>query len=241
MWRIHFPRLQRLPGMLIAFGGFALTIAPSDVVKNVKEFVGLYTSAPDWISVSTFRLIFLSVAIVGLAWCLWPSRKKTEATPEESADEIKTIYDYYRTDFDVMSIDNELTIDIDPRPTYKIRSLLDYEAGCRYAAIYVPHIFDDPAKKCMINFITQCDKILDLMHSQMHLSFADIGDQRAAPADDLAFTGRIIVYYAAQLSIKDLADLESMARDGVSITWRGSQYATARYLASKMSQQSKQN
>lgn len=234
MWNLHFPRLRRLPGMLMAAGGFAMTIRPSDVVQNIREFVGLYASAPDWISVQTFRPIFAVIMVLGLSWCLWPSKKKPEANGRD--DEIKGLYDYFREDFDVISIDNELTLDADPRSRYKVRSLMDYKAGGRYVAIYVPYRESNLSRMCIENFLKNCDALLGLMHGQTQIHFADIGDSRAASANELVFTGRVIVYYEAQLTIKELAELESVARDGINITWRGTQYVTSKFLAKRLNQ-----
>jgi hypothetical protein len=238
-------RLNDVRTFLTAFlGGFFGKICAAVVLA----ICAVFGFGPDWIAkllvstplaVTVLRAIFLGLGASVLAVWAYQTFGSRKAQPESAPSKPLTLRECFDKDFtNLLRILNQLQVQsVDAKETVTVDCalFLDHAANTDFMSLYIPH--------CSRAFIVcghlagEVARIRDELKSRVGAHARVPGDITMDKSSDLAFSGRVFVYYEDELSLQELAALDNVYREKqLSPKFRGQSHAVTRWLQVAASQ-----
>jgi len=159
-------------------------------------------------------------------------RPSSNAT-QEHFDQQPTIYSLYKHDFD-STVRFSGPFSVKEKGTnrtiieFDAQIYMDIPARTEFIGVYFPHTnAEDTFERCQL-FSNYYKGILDMKKPGITSAF--VGEEMMS-ADDLVFSGRVLIYHEDFLSLQQRASLETLYKSkNLSVQFRGPDYLSAKML-----------
>jgi hypothetical protein len=151
--------------------------------------------------------------------------------PPVEPDKPETLEQLFKTDFDrTLRLHTELTM---TGPAISEKAILqiyfDMDAGTYFVGFYVPRT---PNTFMVLQYLAdEYQKNAEQLRKDVEVTSRDPGDIASTKLNDFPFSRRIYAYHEIELSIQEIAALDSLYRGkNLVLQLRGTQYRTTRWL-----------
>lgn len=146
---------------------------------------------------------------------------------------------YFNNDFpNTLRIEpNSPLVEIDDsgnkKPVAKMKVYQDFNSLSKFIGFYIPYS-EDTFGIC-VSLINNCQNMVDsLCATSPQSARQTLGSIESVKGEELRFTGMVYIYHQAELSHKQIAELQTIAESkNYRLEFRGGNYTTASYFRDK--------
>lgn len=206
------------------------------LVRKMAPMLEFLQRQPDlW-----FYVASLALATVGLLLLIWDrlpafaSKGDVAAIEEPPKPEptLATVAELSQTDFpEYFKLSATLQVE-GARTEGKIHLCINEDSHSKFLAVYIPHT--EFAEKVIQELAALARNMVDHLQKSVHVISKSPVDTNEVEFNSIPFVNRVVVYYEGRLSLQQRAALDSVYREnGLTLTLRGSDYVTAKWMAER--------
>lgn len=163
--------------------------------------------------------------------------KNDDAEAAKAEPKIKTLLDYYKSDFSFMSTDSTagmgLGRDTPPLLEIKYKVWQDFDTNSKFLSVFVPrspHSYD-----VCVALAQACPELVERAGKGIQIKAGRPGDAALADSNDLVFTGKVYVYHEGEFALSQLGKLDELFRSKkLTAQFRGWDYISSQFLLNKV-------